>query len=41
MAEFLAFRIMDNKLTFDKVPAKLKEDVRKILIENGFEDLAK
>lgn len=41
MAEFLAYRIMQGKLTFDKVPASLKEQVRMVLIECGCEELAK
>lgn len=39
MAEFLAYRILDGKTTFEKVVLKLKEDVRKILIELGHEEL--
>lgn len=41
MAEFLAYRILCGKLTFDKVPASLKEEVRAILIEEGHEELVK
>lgn len=41
MAEFYAYRIIAGKTTFAKVPAKLKEQVRAILIDEGFEDLAK
>lgn len=33
MAEFLAYRILDEKLKFSQVPKSLKEDVRRILIE--------
>ena len=40
MATFLAYRIMSGKLTFAEVPVKLKEQVRKILEEEGCEDLA-
>lgn len=38
MAEFLAYRIMQGKLTYAKVPAKLKEQVKQILIESGCEE---
>lgn len=41
MAEFLAYRILDGKTTFEKVPAKLKEEVKQILIESGHEELAR
>ena len=40
MATFLAYRIMSGKLTFTEVPVKLKEQVRKILEEEGCGDLA-
>lgn len=39
MAEFLAYRIIQGKLRFAKVPATLKEQVRTILIECGCEEL--
>lgn len=39
MAEFLAYRIICGKLTFDKVPARLKADVKNILIDLGYKDL--
>ena len=41
MANFLVYRILDGKLTFDEVPAKLKEEVRQILIELGHEELTR
>lgn len=41
MANFLAYRILDGKLTFEKVPQALKEEVRKILIELGHEELTR
>lgn len=41
MAEFLAYRILDGKLEFTKVPASLKEEVRTILVDLGHEELAK
>lgn len=41
MANFLVYRILDGKLTFDKVPARLKDEVRKILIELGHEELTR
>lgn len=41
MAEFLAYRILDNKLEFDKVPASLKDEVKAILVDMGKEDLTK
>lgn len=39
MAMFLAQRIILGKLTFDKVPAKLKTQVREILIDSGLPEL--
>ena len=39
MAEFYAYRIISGKTTFDKVPSKLKTDVAKILIDEGFSNL--
>ena len=39
MAEFLAYRIICGKLTFDKVPARLKADVKNILIDLGYGNL--
>lgn len=41
MAEFYAYRIIAGKTTFAKVPARLKEQVREILIDEGFEELIK
>ena len=41
MAEFLAYRILDNKLIFDKVPASLKEEVKYNLVDLGYEELTK
>lgn len=41
MAEFLAYRILDGKLEFTKVPASLKEEVRTILVDLDHEELAK
>ncbi len=41
MANFLAYRILDGKLTFEKVPQALKEEVRNILIELGHEELTR
>ena len=41
MAEFLAYRILDKKLVFSKVPDSLKDEVRAILVEYGHEELAK
>ena len=41
MAEFYAYRIIAGKTTYAKVPARLKEQVREILIEEGFEELIK
>ena len=40
MAEFLAYRILQGKLTYEKVPAKLKTDVKAILTELGHPELA-
>lgn len=39
MPEFLAYRVVQGKLTFDKVPNNLKEQVKQILILEGHEDL--
>lgn len=39
MAMFFAQRIILGKITFNKVPSTLKEDVRTILIESGLEML--
>ena len=41
MAEFYAYRIIAGKTTYAKVPARLKEQVRVILIDEGFEYLVK
>lgn len=40
MAFLYAQQIMLGKKTFAQVPAKLKEQVREILIDSGCEDLA-
>lgn len=40
MAMFFAQRVILGKTTFAKVPAKLKPEVREILIESGLEELA-
>lgn len=40
MAEFLAYRILDGKLTYTKVPERLKADVKVILTEMGKAELA-
>lgn len=39
MAMFFAQRIILGKNTFAEVPAKLKDQVREILIESGLEHL--
>ena len=39
MANFLARRIINNKLEFKDVPDTLKDDVSKILILEGYEHL--
>lgn len=39
MAYFFAQRIILGKITFAEVPAKLKDQVREILIESGLPDL--
>lgn len=39
MAMFFAQRIILGKITFDKVPSTLQEEVRTILIESGLEFL--
>lgn len=41
MAEFLAYRVMQGKLTFEEVPSTLKSKVGQILIDCGCEDLVK
>lgn len=41
MAEFYAYRIIAGKTTYAKVPAKLKEQVRAILLDEGFDNLIK
>ena len=40
MAMFFAQRIILGKTTFPDVPAKLKEQVREILVDSGLEELA-
>lgn len=40
MAEFLAYRILDDKLTFSKVPVTLKGAVKQILTDMGHAELA-
>lgn len=40
MAEFLAYRILDGKLTYAKVPDRLKADVKAILTDLGKPELA-
>lgn len=39
LAMLWAIQIINGKKTFSQVPAKLKEQVREILIEAGCEDL--
>lgn len=39
MAMLFAQKIMLGKLTFTDVPAKLKEQVKEILVESGCKDL--
>ena len=41
MAEFLAYRILEGKLEFKKVPSVLKEEVKAVLVDTGHEELAK
>ena len=41
MANFLVYRILDVKLTFKEVPAKLKDEVKQVLIELGQEELTR
>ena len=40
MAEFLAYRIIQGKLSYEKVPEKLKAEIKTILAELGHPDLA-
>ncbi len=39
MAEFLAYRILEGKLEYKKVPARLKEQVKAILVDLGHAEL--
>ncbi len=41
MAEFLAYRILDEKLEYSNVPTVLKDEVKAILIDLGHEELTK
>lgn len=41
MAEFLAYRILDDKLEYANVPTVLKDEVKAILIDLGHEELTK
>ena len=36
LALFFAERVINNKQSFETVPAKLKDEVKTILIEKGF-----
>lgn len=36
MAEFLAYRILNGKLTLDKVPLILKDKVKQALVKMGY-----
>lgn len=40
MAEFYAYRIITGKTTFAKVPTKLRDDVKRVLTELGYPELA-
>ena len=40
MAKFYADRIITGKTIFSKVPARLKDDVKKVLTELGYPELA-
>jgi hypothetical protein len=40
MAEFLAYRILSDKLNFSKIPNVLKEEVKAILVDLGYGELA-
>ena len=39
IAKLYAKRIIEDKKTFDEVPRLLKDKVKNILIETGYEDL--
>ncbi len=39
IAEFLAWRIIEKKLTYSQVPLSLKDKVKSILIDAGCSDL--
>lgn len=42
MANFLAYRVMNGHLDFNQIPnGKIKEEVRLILIQEGYENLTK
>ena len=40
MAEFYAYRIICGKTTIDRVPKKLRADVKAVLTELGYPKLA-
>lgn len=40
MAMFFAQRVILGKTSFAEVPAKLKEQVRELLVDSGLEELA-
>lgn len=40
MAEFLAYRILQGKLTFSNVPERLKADVKAVLVDMRKPELA-
>ena len=40
MAEFLAYRVLCGKLNFNKIPKALKEEVKTILTDLGYGELA-
>lgn len=40
MGEFLAYRILEGKLMFERCPKRLKPRVKEILTELGYEHLA-
>lgn len=40
MAEFYAYRIICGKTTINKVPARLRDDVKVILIDLGYSKFA-
>ncbi len=41
MAKFYAMRIINGKTTFENVPQRLKSEVEKILVKEGYAELCR